>query len=327
LNTLPQQPHIRHLQENAAFSAAVTKVNAAREAAFLFLGARQMPLPTPTDNEAQDDFISRCMGNETALEDFPDQEQRAAVCHRQWDEAEKSAVVDDHNALKAIKRTEDTITVGNYIVLFGGRDLEGVGSARINPDGSLGEYFTKSTDLSSPITRTGYPYVDWEHAQGEAGRDVLGVVDWKTARIDDKGVFVERVLQRRNQYVQWLDELGWFDDGTLGTSSQASDDGVEKATDGQIIKWPIERDTITVAPMEPRMLAENQLLAFKALGIPVPEPDNTGAVEHSTTDNAPPEATPEPEHETAPEADASAVAVAKARARLQRLKLSLLEEQ
>ena len=38
------------------------------------------------------------------------------------------------------------------------------------------------------------------------GRPV--VVDWKTARKDDKGWFVERVLSRRNQYVQWLEGYG-----------------------------------------------------------------------------------------------------------------------
>ena len=235
---------------------------------------------------------------------------------------------EQHNALKAIKRTDDTITVGNYLILFGDaehRDLEGHGSPRVNSDGSLGEYFTKGTDLSSARTRTGVLYMDWEHAQGEAGDDVLGIVDWKTAKIDDKGVFVERVLQRRNQYVQWLDELGWFDDGTLGTSSDAGPAGVEKAADGQITRWPLRRDTITVSPMEPRMLQENQLQAFKALGIPTPS-DNEPVTEPEPA----PEATPAPEHETSPEADAAneqraAVDVAKARARLQRIRISLLE--
>lgn len=219
------------------------------------------------------------------------------------------------NALKAISRTEDELRVGNYIVVFGGRDLEGVKpltteTAWLNPDGSRGEYFSPDTDLTSLYTKAGVLYQDWEHAQGEAGDDLLGIVDWKTARIDDKGVFVERVLQRRNRYVQWLEELGWFDDGTLGTSSHADPHGIEKAADGQITRWPLQRDTITVNPMEPRMLQGNQLQAFKALGIPVPT--NTAG---------------EPEQaETAPEADPSAVAVAKARARLQLLKLSLEEQ-
>lgn len=43
-----------------------------------------MPLPKPNSGEAQDAFVSRCMGNGTALADFPDDAQRAAVCHSQW---------------------------------------------------------------------------------------------------------------------------------------------------------------------------------------------------------------------------------------------------
>ncbi len=317
-----------------------------------------MPLPTPTEGETQDEFVSRCMGDETANADFPEQEQRAAVCYRQWSEAEKATTdasgpqtdstttnrdgswstsegvpalnpmppgfeyaldtsltdwdetAEQGNALKALKRTDDEIVVGNYIVLFGGRDLEGIASSNTNPDGSAGEYFTPETALDSPYTKAGALYVDWEHQQGELGDEVLGIVNWKTARIDDRGVFVERVLSRRSRYVQWLDELGWFDDGTLGTSSQADPKHVEKAPDGQIVRWPLVRDTVTVQPMEPRMLSENQLRAFKALGLDAP--DDT-------------EATPEPEPEASPEADTSAVDVAKAKARLQRIKHSLLE--
>jgi protease-4 len=46
-----------------------------------------MPLPTPREGETQDDFISRCMGDDEANSTFPDQEQRSAVCFRQWREA------------------------------------------------------------------------------------------------------------------------------------------------------------------------------------------------------------------------------------------------
>lgn len=49
-----------------------------------------MPLPKPRKNEKQDDFISRCMSNEEAKKDFPDQDQRVAVCHTQWRNKNKS---------------------------------------------------------------------------------------------------------------------------------------------------------------------------------------------------------------------------------------------
>lgn len=52
-----------------------------------------MPLPMPNDGEAESDFISRCMGNPTMREDYPRDDQRAAVCHSQWDK--KGATMSD----------------------------------------------------------------------------------------------------------------------------------------------------------------------------------------------------------------------------------------
>ena len=49
-----------------------------------------MPLPTPRKNESQDAFIDRCMADENARREFPDEEQRRAVCRRQWDERDQS---------------------------------------------------------------------------------------------------------------------------------------------------------------------------------------------------------------------------------------------
>jgi hypothetical protein len=260
-------------------------------------------MPDVTDYDNESDWMAACVSER--IEEGDKQDQAVAVCLSMWRERENKTM---DNALKTIKRTPYELTVGNYIVLFGDpaqRDLEGVGSPNVNADGSLGEYFTKATVLDSEHTKAGLLSVDWEHQQGEAGDDVLGVVDWKTAKIDDRGVFVERVLSRRNRYVQWLEELGWFENGMLGTSSQADPDHVEKATDGQITRWPLVRDTITVQPMEPRMIAENQLQALKALGL-VPD---------DTADDPEPEATPE-----------AGKAVDAARVRLLKLRLSQLEE-
>jgi len=43
-----------------------------------------MPLPTPRDDETQQEFISRCMADDTMQREFTDREQRAAVCFSQW---------------------------------------------------------------------------------------------------------------------------------------------------------------------------------------------------------------------------------------------------
>ena len=43
-----------------------------------------MPMPMPRKNEKEDEYISRCMGNETMVTDFSDNNQRAAVCYSNW---------------------------------------------------------------------------------------------------------------------------------------------------------------------------------------------------------------------------------------------------
>jgi HK97 family phage major capsid protein len=174
------------------------------------------------------------------------------------------------NALKALSKTDDEIRVGNYIVLFGGRDLEGIVTPIKNRDGSAGNYFTEETDLESSYTKTGRLYVDWEHGYGKEAdglgpdeHDILGYVDWKTIAKDKMGVWVERVLNRRNEYMRFLEML--IEEGLIGNSSETTGKGIEITDDGRIIKWPLMRDTLTVMPTEPRMMTDNAISAIKAL--------------------------------------------------------------
>src|SRR5690606_6184624 len=50
----------------------------------LFDGGLTMPLPKPRQGEGRQEFIGRCMADETMQSEFPDESQRAAVCYRQW---------------------------------------------------------------------------------------------------------------------------------------------------------------------------------------------------------------------------------------------------
>jgi hypothetical protein len=162
------------------------------------------------------------------------------------------------NTLKAISKTEDELRVGNYIALFGGKDLEG-------------EHFTAQTDFESSYTKTGVLYVDWEHGIGRQidGKaspgpdDVLGYVDWRTRKTDDLGVWVERVLDRRNQYMKYIEPL--IEAGMIANSSEAVKAGVVTTENGEIKRWPLYKDALTVMPMEPRMMTENVISAVKGL--------------------------------------------------------------
>lgn len=183
-----------------------------------------------------------------------------------WDREESAQ---RGNALKAVKQTEDELFVENYIVLFGGRDLSGIASGDKNEDGSVGEFFTKNTELESSYTKSvGRLPITWEHGeygdQGEPGRhEALGYVDWKTVLIDDTGVFVQRVLDRRNRYIKMLEEL--IEQRLISSSSEAIPGEVKKASNGELLRWLLSGDALTVAPMEPRNLSSNTLATIKAL--------------------------------------------------------------
>jgi hypothetical protein len=41
--------------------------------------------PTPREDESEEDFIERCMSDDEAVEDFPDEDQRFAFCQSVWD--------------------------------------------------------------------------------------------------------------------------------------------------------------------------------------------------------------------------------------------------
>ena len=43
-----------------------------------------MPLPKPRKKETEQEFVSRCMGDDMMNNDFKDQKQRAAVCYSQF---------------------------------------------------------------------------------------------------------------------------------------------------------------------------------------------------------------------------------------------------
>ncbi len=45
-----------------------------------------MPMPSPSDDEGHDEWIDRCMANGTMNDEYPDDDQRLAVCEQIWDD-------------------------------------------------------------------------------------------------------------------------------------------------------------------------------------------------------------------------------------------------
>ena len=45
-----------------------------------------MPVPEPQAGESQEQFIQRCMSNNTMVVEYKDKDQRLAICYTQWKE-------------------------------------------------------------------------------------------------------------------------------------------------------------------------------------------------------------------------------------------------
>jgi hypothetical protein len=45
-----------------------------------------MPLPNPTSEESKNDFVARCISDAKVQSEFPDAQQRIAVCIAQYEQ-------------------------------------------------------------------------------------------------------------------------------------------------------------------------------------------------------------------------------------------------
>jgi hypothetical protein len=70
------------------------------------MSKRDLALPKPTADETHDEFMSRCMADPVSVAEFPDSEQRNAVCMRQHEGmfakvGERGAIVKSDKAPKS----------------------------------------------------------------------------------------------------------------------------------------------------------------------------------------------------------------------------------
>ena len=76
-----------------------------------------MPLVKPKDKEKRDDFIERCMGDETSVTDYPKRGQRFAVCNSLYNarnKKEEYSMTDVEKMASAIGTLTDIIAKGGH---------------------------------------------------------------------------------------------------------------------------------------------------------------------------------------------------------------------
>ena len=141
------------------------------------------------------------------------------------------------DAIKVISETDDTVTIGGYLVRYGNpvdTDLEG-------------DYFTPDTYFGENTKAT----VVYHHGMdAKMGARRLGTGELKR---DDAGLWMEAQLKMRDEYEKYIAEM--VKQGKLGYSSGAVGHLVERTPTGKanrIDTWIIGEASITPTPAEPR---------------------------------------------------------------------------
>lgn len=70
-----------------------------------------MPIPTPTNDESKSEFIERCMSDSVMMDEFPDEDQRLAICSLQYEQD------DDDSGRAAGRHLECRVTTTQGVVL------------------------------------------------------------------------------------------------------------------------------------------------------------------------------------------------------------------
>lgn len=84
-------------------------------------GMTIMPMPKPKKDESKQDFIDRCMSSETMKSEYPDNDQRLAVCYDLWDRKNSQVNADniERRCIQAeIRATKDDNKFEGYAAVF-----------------------------------------------------------------------------------------------------------------------------------------------------------------------------------------------------------------
>lgn len=146
-----------------------------------------MPMPRPRGGESRDEFVSRCMDDDVMKEDFSDNDQRIAVCFRQWRDRDKASENMETKQLDCafeIKALDSDGSFSGYGSVFGVEDSY----KEVVAPGAF-----KKT-LSNWKKKGKLPPVLWQHDQ----RQPIGA--YSKMREDQNGLYVEGKLLKDDIY-------------------------------------------------------------------------------------------------------------------------------
>ncbi len=162
----------------------------------------------------------------------------------------------DGDAIKAL----DNDILRGYAVRFGDAD-----HADLQRD-----YYTKATDFW--LDHFGWPRpITYHHGMDAGTRNDPVIGHWLKAGVDDVGVWMEGQMDRAHAYYKAMKEHAQR--GYLRLSSDSAPQWVirEKQQNGvnEIKRWPLVTSSVTVTPMEPRMLPVEVKAYLAEIGVDI----------------------------------------------------------
>lgn len=154
-------------------------------------------MPTPRAGEDREDWLDRCMGDSESVADFPDADQRFAVCISKWEERADKPVEQKSLSLE-IKSVDDEGTIEGYGAVFGNED-------------SYGDIIEPGAFRDTLAMRK--PKMLWQHNMAEP----IGA--WDEYREDSRGLYMKgriAIKTARGRDAHELAKMGGIDGLSIG---------------------------------------------------------------------------------------------------------------
>lgn len=161
-----------------------------------------------------------------------------------------------HRKQGVMEETRDTLTTEERLIALGGA-IKAVNGNEIG--GYLAEWGTgdvRDLDHERFVADTDFA-LDWYSERpllfhhgldAGVGTQKIGVI--KSLTPDDKGLWMQAILDERNEYVEYVKKL--IDMGALGLSSASLPHLVRIEQDGTIKRWTLIEGSLTHTPADPR---------------------------------------------------------------------------
>jgi len=258
-----------------------------------------MPLPTPDENEKEQEFIARCVplvieAEELDADDEDQRKQAVAICYSQWRQATESKAAQGADGVdgqevhadagqakdKEAVMTDETkaredVTGEGAAVKFADEQagiVEGLAIPYGGPMGGKdlqGEYFTPRTDLALKwFDRR--PALFHHGVDPDAEIEPVGV-QFETKTLD-AGQWAKVQLDKAHRYYDMIADM--VRQGKLFFSSGAMPHLVQKGKDGELLRWPWVELSLTPMPANPYAITmESSKRHYAVLGLKFFDPD------------------------------------------------------